>query len=163
MKLIHYDHEGHARFVTFCTHRKIPILTDDPIRQAVLDAFMQARESTGFELLAYVIMPEHVHLVIVPRVDRRLGPLIGDIKRTSSKAIHAILLSRNCPLLTKLTAARNGTTWFVLWQRRCFDRNCRSQREVWEAVRYCHHNPVKRGLVSDAARWKWSSYAWYSE
>jgi putative transposase len=163
MKLKHYDNEGHARFVTFCTHRKIPVLTDDACRQAVLDSINEVKSSTGFQLLAYVIMPEHLHLVLVPADNTQLGLLTGEIKLLSSKAIHTILLFRSSALLAKLTATRDGTRRFVLWQRRCFDRNCRSEGEVRDAVRYCHDNPVKRGLVGDPARWKWSSYAWYSE
>ncbi|MCX6835141.1 MAG: transposase [candidate division Zixibacteria bacterium] len=163
MKLKHYDNEGHARFVTFCTHHKIPVLADEVYRQAILDSIDEVKSSTGFQLLAYVIMPEHVHLVLAPAEDSSLGHLIGEIKRLSAKAIHALLLARHSTLVERLSATRNGTRRFVLWQRRCYDKNCRSEREVWGAVRYCHNNPVKRGLVSDPARWKWSSYSWYSE
>jgi putative transposase len=72
MKLKHYDNEGHARFVTFCTHRQIPVLTDDAARQAVVDSINDVKSSTGFQLLAYVIMPEHVHLVLVPAEESHL-------------------------------------------------------------------------------------------
>jgi len=163
VKLRHFDHDGRARFVTFCTHRIIPVLTDDACRQAILDSINEVKSSSGFQLLAYVIMPEHVHLVLVPGENSSLGPPVRDIKRLSAKTIHALLLDRRSTLLSKLTTARNGVHRFVLWQRRCFDRNCRSEQKMWEAVRYCHNNPVKRGLVSDPARWKWSSYAWYEE
>ena len=73
MKLKHYDNEDHARFVTFCTHRQIPVLTDDACRQAVLDSLIEVRSSAGFQLLSYVIMPEHVHMVLIPTEAALLG------------------------------------------------------------------------------------------
>jgi putative transposase len=100
MKLKHYDNEGHARFVTFCTHQKIPILTHDSICRIVYEAILEARVRFKFELLAYVIMPEHVHLVLVPAENTKLGLVIGEIKRVSSKRIHR-LLSENSSLLLR--------------------------------------------------------------
>ena len=46
----------------------------------------------------------------------------------------------------------------MFWDKRCYDHNCRSPQTVVEKIRYCHNNPVTRGLVSDPAEWKWSSY-----
>jgi putative transposase len=163
MKLRHYDNEGHARFVTFCTHRKIPVLTHDSICRIVYEAIMEARDRLKFDLLAYVIMPEHVHLVLVPAENTKLGLVIGEIKRLSSKRIHRVLGENRSGLLRRLMVMRDGGPRFALWQRRCYDHNCRSEKAVWEKVRYCHGNPVKRGLVRDASRWQWSSAAWYDD
>ena len=163
MKLKHYDGQGYARFVTFCTHRKIPVLTNDLFRQAVLDAIQEVQTTTGFQLLAYVIMPEHIHLVLVPQDKERLGSIIGEIKRLSSKRIHRKLVDEHSMLLSRLTVKRNGSSRFAFWQRRCYDHNCRTPVSVWQKVCYCHNNPVKRGLVREPGRWRWSSYSWYAD
>jgi putative transposase len=163
MNLKHYDGQGHARFVTFCTHRKIPLLTNDLLRRTVIDAIREVQASTGFALLAYVIMPEHVHLVLVPSDDEKLGAIIGEIKRQSSKRIHQQLIDEQSQLLPRFSVRRNGVSRFAFWQRRCYDHNCRTPESVWRKVRYCHDNPVKRGLVRDPGRWLWSSYAWYAD
>ncbi len=70
-----------------------------------------------------------------------LGAMTGSNKKT------------NLPYATD----RDGRKKFCLWQRRCYDRNCRTEEEVWEKVNYCHNNPVKRGLVSRPEDWQWSS------
>jgi putative transposase len=49
----------------------------------------------------------------------------------------------------------------AVWQRRCYDHNCRTPEIVVEKLKYCHDNPVKRGLVNHPEDWPWSSYNWY--
>lgn len=161
MKLRHYDNDGRARFVTFSTHRRLPILTNSRFRQVVVDSIAEIRTSFGFRLIGYVIMPEHVHLVLIPAAEMKLGHVIGEIKRISSKQIHKFLLQGENNLLPSLTIKRNGVYRFALWQRRCYDHNCRSVESLWEKVNYCHNNPVKRGLVGEPGEWEWSSYRWY--
>lgn len=161
MKLKHFDHDGRARFVTFCTHQRMPIFSADPFKRIILESIADVRISSGFRLLAYVIMPDHVHLVLIPRIDSELGPLIGEIKRISARKIHTLLRRNNSALYGRFFVTRNGRQIFALWQRRCFDHNCRTDAEIWESVTYCHNNPAARGLVGDAADWPWSSYRAY--
>ena len=161
MKLKHYDNDGHARFVTFCIHHSLPILTNDPFRRIVVDAIDKSRAAHGFEMLAYVIMPEHVHLVLWPPEIMKLGTVVGEIKRYAAKEILNNLSRADGLLLERLTVTRDSVERRVLWQRRCYDHNCRTEKAVWEKVNYCHQNPVKRGLVQSAEDWEWSSYRWY--
>jgi len=161
MKLRHYDFDGRARFVTFCTHRRIPLLTNNQFRKIVIASIDQVRAQQPFQLIAYVIMPEHVHLVILPGENVRIGLLVGEMKRISAIEIHQRLIERKSELLPALTITRNGLPRFALWQRRCFDHNCRSEESLQNIVDYCHFNPVKRGLVKEPGNWQWSSYRWY--
>jgi putative transposase len=161
MHLKHFDHDGRARFITFSTHKGIRVLTNDSFRKAVTDSIASVRQSHPFRLIAYVIMPEHVHLLILPPIDMCVGPAVGDIKRASARNIHRILAESANTLGSLLTVTRNGQEKRVVWKRRCYDHNCRSDQSVREKVRYCHYNPVKRGLVARPEDWKWSSCRWY--
>jgi putative transposase len=161
MKLKHYDHDGRERFVTFCTHKRIAVLTNTAFRKIIVECLEDVRRSYDLHLLGYVIMPEHVHLVVVPPKDIELGTVIGKLKRLSAKRIHDLLRANNGDLVHRLTVMRNGRQRFALWQRRCFDHNCRSDESVWEKVEYCHNNPVTRDLVAKQEDWKWSSCRWY--
>ena len=162
MKLKHYDNDGRARFVTFCIHRRLPVLTNDPFRRIVVDAIDKSRAAHGFALLAYVIMPEHVHLVLWPTEVMKLGTVVGEIKRYAAREILSHLLKTGGQVPDRLTVSRNSVQRRVVWQRRCYDHNCRSEKSVWEKVEYCHQNPVKRGLVKDVEDWEWSSFRWYN-
>jgi len=81
MKLKHYDHDGRARFVTFCTHRKLPILTNHFFRDIVVSRLHETCRGFHLRLLGYVVMPDHVHLVVVPPEEAELGPIVGELKR----------------------------------------------------------------------------------
>ena len=161
MKLKHYDHDGRARFVTFCTHQKLPVLTNHVFKDIVVNCLFEICRDYKLRLLGYVAMPEHVHLVVVPPEATELGPVIGEFKRITARRIHQLVRNAPSGLLEKLMTVRNSKTRFVLWQRRCHDHNCRTPESVWEKVNYCHNNPVKRGLVRQPEDWQWSSYRYY--
>jgi putative transposase len=162
MKLKHYDHDGRARFIIFCTHQKLPILSNHVFRDIIVNRLYEFCRDSKLRLLGYVVMPEHVHLVMVPPEDVELGPLIGELKRIAARDIHKLLNSSESGLSAKLLVRRDGKEKTAIWQRRCFDHNCRTEGSVWEKINYCLSNPVKRGLVRQAADWKWSSYSFYA-
>jgi putative transposase len=87
----------------------------------------------------YVVMPEHVHL------------LVNEPRRALwSKAIQALKLS--------VTMRRRDRPF---WQAHYYDFNVSSQAKFVEKLRYIHRNPVKRGLVTGSEDWNWSSYRHY--
>ena len=88
-KLRHYDHLNTARFVTFSCYRRLPLLTSDLVIQTVIDELVAVRTRHLFRLLGYVIMPEHVHLVIHPRPESKLGLVIAEFKSRSAARIIA--------------------------------------------------------------------------
>ncbi len=81
MRLRHYDHDGRARFITFSTHKDLPVLTNSLFREIVVDGIVSHCRLHKLRLLAYVVMPEHVHLVNVPSSGLEVGPNIGELKR----------------------------------------------------------------------------------
>lgn len=79
----------------------------------------------------------------------RLGVVIREVKSRSAKRYFAA------------TRVGRGGGTRVFWQRRRYDHNCRTAESVREKIRYCHNNPVQRGLVAEPSEWLWSSYNWY--
>jgi len=95
----------------------------------------------------YVVMPEHVHL------------LVNEPGRgTLAEAIHFLKLS----FAKRVRSLRAPDSAEPFWQKRYYDRNVRSDREFTVQLRYLHQNPVKRGLVLSPEDWKWSSYRHYA-
>jgi putative transposase len=146
-KLHHFDNLGTARFVTFSCHGRRPYLNDDQSAQVFVGHLDQWRRQHNMRLMGYVIMPEHVHLVIVPPESCQLGTAVGRLKGLSARRIGL------------KTEFRSQASTF--WLKRCYDHNCRTPETTIEKINYCHHNPVARGLVSHAREWPWSSYRWY--
>jgi len=99
------------------------------------------RRRFGLSMYAYVIMPEHVHLLMSEPTQLTIADAVHFLKLSFSKR-HKI----------------NGS----FWQKRYYDRNVRTAREFGVKLRYVHRNPVKRGLVKTAADWKWSSFRHYA-
>jgi putative transposase len=159
-----YDIPGDAHFLTFSCFRRLPLLTRDRSRQWFLDAIALGRAKQQFHLWAYVVMPEHAHLVICPR-GARISAILTTIKQSTSKTALNWLESQSPEFLEELVDRQpNGRTAHRFWQRGGgYDRNLRSVRDIHEKICYVHENPVRRGLVASTVDWPWSSArAWAS-
>jgi putative transposase len=93
-----------------------------------------------FVVAGYVVMPEHVHL------------LLSEPKRSElAKALQALKLS---------VSVQSPQRPF--WQARYYDFNVYTPHKRSEKIQYMHNNPVARGLVSEPGDWAWSSYRHYA-
>jgi putative transposase len=104
-------------------------------------------------------MPEHVHVVLIPRPDVQIAAILTTVKQSVAK--RALLwLQREAPdYLPRLEDRQpNGQVSYRFWQRGGgYDRNLRMLADVYRTIDYIHANPVRRGLVSTAEDWPWSS------
>ena len=148
-RLRHYDQSGTARFVTFSTYRRLRALDGDQLKLIVIDELKSLRVKYGIKIHGFVLMPDHVHLVLHPPGGHELGRLIGQLKSLSARRYFA-----------EQNSLPDAETR-ILWQRRSYDHNCRDTESVIEKINYCHNNPVKKGLVAEPGEWRWSSYNWY--
>jgi len=148
MRLKHYDDLGTARFITFCCYRLQPFLQQPRASELLIKYINETRNKYGFKLLGYVIMPEHVHMVLLPPDGMKLGLVIREIKSKIAREYFALDMNA--------TSGQN-----VFWQKRCYDHNCRSMESTREKINYCHNNPVKRGLAMEPRGYTWSSYNWH--
>jgi putative transposase len=79
-KIKHYDDLGTARFVMFSCYYRLPSLNHRGAKEIVIEELDRARAEHGFGLWGYVLMPEHVHLVLFPPEGMKLGLVVGEIK-----------------------------------------------------------------------------------
>src|SRR5262245_9082243 len=87
-----YNEPGHAHFLTYSCQGRLPLLSKDRARQWVIDAIQVARAKYDFDLWAYVIMPEHVHLLVWPRNPTyKMGHILAALKRPVSAKAKAYL------------------------------------------------------------------------
>jgi len=95
-----------------------------------------------FELEAYCILPDHIHLLMsLPESIKNYSNIIREIKKTVTKNARKHL---NLPDL-------------VVWQDRFWEHTIRDERDMQTHYDYIHYNPVKHGYVESADQWKWSS------
>jgi putative transposase len=133
---LRYQQTGEFHFLTFsCFHRR-PYLSSGAAKDLFEDALERVRRRYLFVVGGYVVMPEHVHLLVNE-------PQRGQL----SRAVQAFKLS---------VSMRSGERPF--WQAHYYDFNISSHEKFVEKLRYIHRNPVRRGLVTKPEDWKWSSF-----
>jgi len=161
VKLRHFDNLGTARFITFSCYHRLCLLNSDNTIIPFLEALEIYRRKYVFHIYGYIVMPDHVHLVLYPLRNMAMGSVIGEIKKRSSYKILSLWKKQNRAILREMAVSGRGRQQFAFWQPRGYDRNCRTSEIVREKIHYCHMNPVKAGLVTDPGDWPWSSYRWY--
>ena len=156
----HYDEPGHAHLLTFSCFHQMPLLTNNLWRKWLSEAIDIAVDAQRFHLVAFVYMPEHVHVLVWPTEEEyHTGKLLWSIKRPFSSRIKGGLQEQRSPLLGKLTVReRPGKSAFRFWQEGGgHDRNLVELDGLATVAEYIHNNPVRRGLVETPDKWKWSS------
>ena len=160
-----FDIPGDAHELTFSCFRQYKLLARDRTRQWLIDALDRARARHGFDIWAYVIMPEHVHLLVYPRSEEcRMSRVLTAIKWPVARKALQYLRQAGSPWVEKLTDRQpSGRVAVRFWQRGGgYDRNITKESTLRAAIQYIHDNPVRRGLARGVTDWYWSSAAWYT-
>ncbi len=130
-------------FITFSCYHRAPLLAMPEARRAFEQTLERVRQWYGLYVTGYVVMPEHVHLLIS---EPERGKLSVAIQMLKQMVAH------------KLQKLAGGGPF---WQARYYDFNVWSEPKRVEKLRYMHRNPVVRGLVDSPEDWVWSSFCHY--
>jgi putative transposase len=131
-----YHRTGDLHFITFSCTRKRTILGTAESRDQFVDILEQTRKKYLFQVNGYVVMPNHVHLLISEPETTPLSLAIQVLKQRFSR--------------TRIEEH--------VWESRYYDFNIFTERKRIEKLRYIHRNPITRGLVAKPEEWQWSSY-----
>ena len=124
------------------TTRVGPMFLRQPeVAGLVVQALQRGLVMELYELRAFVVMSNHVHILIRPRQEP--SQVLQWVKGTTAREANHVL-------------ARTGKP---LWQRESYDHRVRGEQEMERVVAYIENNPVKAGLVGEASLYRWSS-AW---
>lgn len=140
--LTRYQQSKQSHFITFSCYQRLPFLWNEHLRDIFVESLETVRRRYGLRVYGYVVMPEHVHLLVSE----------PDIE-ILARAIQALKVS----VVRRATDIHTGT----LWQKRYYDHNVRTYESFIGKLRYIHRNPVKRGLVQKPEDWRWSSFRHY--
>jgi putative transposase len=155
---------GHAHALTFSCFHGQPFLSRDRSRHWMVEAIAKARAIHQFHLWAYVLMPEHVHLLIHPTSpEYSISAILFSLKQPVSRRAVRFVRQHAPQFLARMRDSQpNGKVAFRFWQRGGgYDRNLWEARYIWETIDYIHANPVRRGLCGRAEDWYWSSASDY--
>jgi REP element-mobilizing transposase RayT len=134
-----FSEKGKAYSLTKCAVPGI-ILTDDPFSKLLIDAIFWMDSQKRFSIGAFVIMPDHYHLVII---------------LTGRNTLHGVMKSLGS--YTSREINRRVGTSGKIWQKGYYDRSIRRSEDLKEIFDYIHNNPVRKGLVDHPEEWPYSS------
>jgi REP-associated tyrosine transposase len=124
-------------------------------RDRLLSILEQTRRRYRFVVVGYVVMPEHIHLLIT---EPEVGTPSTVMQVVKQRTARALLPKKRRADARQRSLFADATSRTPFWQARFYDFNVWTTHKRVEKLRYMHRNPVKRGLVSSPEEWRWSSY-----
>jgi putative transposase len=138
-----FQETGQVHCITFSCYRRRPNLVRKESCTTFVAALERVRRDYALCIYGYVVMPEHVHLLLNEPERNTLAQAIKSLKQGVARRL-------------ALRAADS------FWQARYYDFNVWSDKKFVQKLRYIHRNPVKRGLVERPEEWEWSSFRHYA-
>ena len=138
-----YQQTRELDFVTFSCYDRKPQMDNPQARDIFVQTLETVRGWYGCWIVGYVVMPEHVHMLVSEPERKNLALVLQMVKQMVSRRIQA------------------APAKHPFWLERYYDFNVWSEEKRVEKLRYIHRNPVKRGLVARPEDWLWSSFRHY--
>ncbi|MCO4322451.1 REP-associated tyrosine transposase [Aliidiomarina quisquiliarum] len=137
-------------FITQNTLNNKPVLLRPEIRSALKQAIIETQKTLPFDTHAFVLMPDHFHLILGIE-DDKLSKRIGTIKRLTSKYSK---FGQGADLTDNYRRERRSS----LWQARFWEQTIKTEDELHKNIMYCYINPVHHGYVKKVGDWKFSTF-----
>jgi REP-associated tyrosine transposase len=117
----------------------------EPAIAGMVQSVLLFFDSQRYRLLAWAVMPNHVHALFEPIHHWTVAKIVASWKKFSAKEIR------------EWRRANGDPSSAPVWHREYWDRYIRDERQFVQTIQYIHSNPVKAGLVAKAEAWRWSS------
>lgn len=138
------------------------VLRNDEVAEKVQDTFLHFEE-IRYRLHAWVVMPNHIHVLFQPINGWALSKIVASWKKFTARQVNEILkrneANREIGVPGRMAVPGNPP----LWHREYWDRYIRNEKHYRQTVDYIHGNPVAAGLASRPEGWKWSSARFFME
>jgi putative transposase len=162
LRLMHIiSRDTPALYLTAVAKDRLPVFRTDTIKTVTCNALDEARKSAGFSIYAYVIMPDHLHMI----TDRILEPsvILRYINGIISRRVidHLKDHGHNASLQKHRHETRERRYRYSLWDHHNNVFSITSEDMLMQKVNYIHENPVRAGLVERAEDYRWLSVRWW--
>ncbi len=129
-------------FLTVCAHMHTNRFQRTEVAELMISKLLEYRDSGEFQVHEFVVMPDHIHVLLSLSDGCPLSRAVQLIKGGFSRALH-----------------QQGISPSVVWEPRYHDRRVRDMNEFAEIALYIKNNPARRGLVGEATAYPYSSAA----
>jgi len=164
--------ENQVHFVTVNTIEKLNLFTDTKCREVFIQVLDELRNELKYKLLGYVIMLNHIHLLIQLRVGsdsfekKRVGsdsfepnkPEANSFEPTRSDISYVVKRIKEASARKRNTYLKRSGKF---WQKGFYDFNIYSEEKFVQKLNYIHNNPVQAGLINNPKDWLYPSFQNY--
>jgi len=146
-----------AYYLTSVAKDRLPVFKTDQIKSIACLAIDEARRSGGFLIFAYVIMPDHFHLLTCSAL--KASDTLRYINGITGHRIISFLKEGEYSSSLHKLERESGTRQhkYSLWDHHPNAKRLTSESSLRQRINYTHHNPVRLGLVDCAEDYRWSS------
>ena len=156
-----------AHFITATVVDWVDVFTRKTYRDCIIDCLDYCIKNKGMIVYGYVIMSNHVHLIIQSK-DSKLSDLIRDFKKFTAKTILDKIQtepdSRREWMLERFkiaTASHSRNKNYQFWQYGNHGEEIYSEKFMWSKLNYIHLNPIRAGIVAKTSEYVYSSASNY--
>ena len=163
MKLFKSHEPNTIHYVTGVTFRRVPVFRSEVACAFFIETLAETRECYLFKLIGYVVMPDHVHLLLNP-ASSNISALMRRLKgRSARKILDWLIEGQHASSLAKfkLNNPQRHAHTHAVWLKDFSAVDVWSPTFIRQKLNYIHNNPVRAGLCEHPARWRWSSYHAY--
>lgn len=146
--------DGYSYFLTMVTHRRKPLLVDNI--ELLRYAFRLSKKKYAYRIDAIVILPDHLHMIITPRVFSEYSQIISAIKRSF---VYGLDKQTKEEAKMAISPSKYRRSHAAIWQERFYEHTIRDEKDWLEKMAYIQNNPIKHGLADNNNEWKYSSFA----
>jgi putative transposase len=158
-KVTRFNIENYCHFVTSKTYCNSKIFSKDEAADLFIQTIFEVKEKLNFLLLAFVIMPDHIHLMLVPDKRNTISDVMRHIKGCFARKYNQVSRGINSSDYGVLDhrAGNSSLPGSKVWQKSFYDHVIRNKMEFVERLNYIYYNPVKVALVDKPEDYKYSS------
>ena len=154
---------SHLHFITCSCYRRLPLFASASAKNLFVKILGEVRDRYGFALAGYVVMPNHIHLLISEPAKGTPSTVMQFLKQRVSRRFRRKPRKKVSSQQLRLPFRHAHDFLPQFWQPRFYDFNAWSPTKLVEKLQYMHMNPLKRKLVEHPRDWPWSSFSFYAK
>jgi putative transposase len=158
-KVTRFNLDNYCHFVTSKTYRNTKIFSERKVADLLIQTIFEVKKKLKFQLVAFVVMPDHIHLMVVPDKRNSISDVMRHIKGRFSRRYNYLSRRMNSSDYETLNqrAGNSSQPKPKVWQASFYDHVIRNGKEFVERINYIYNNPVRANLAGEPEDYEYSS------
>ena len=145
--------DSYSYYLTLVTQGRKPLLVENI--EVLRTAFKLSKKKYAYEIEGIVVLPDHLHMIIRPKVATEYSKIIRHIKRSFVYGLDQEIKDQ---AKAEISHAKYHRGHAGIWQERFYEHTIRDEKDWLEKIEYIKYNPIKHEYVENLADWKYSSF-----